>query len=50
MNWNSVKLLTDHFHKQAKSIIDDTSVIQVQKWPKKLSRRLSRLTLGMEGC
>lgn len=33
MNWNSVKLLTDHFHKHAKSIIGDTTVIQVQKWP-----------------
>lgn len=34
MNWNSVKLLTDHFHKHVKNIIDDTTVIQAQKWPK----------------
>lgn len=38
MNWNSVDLLTDHFHKYAKSVIDDTSsevakkTIQEAQW------------------
>lgn len=50
MNWNSVMLLTDHFHKHAKNVIDDTPVIQVQKWSKSYLGVLSGLTLEMEGC